>query len=510
LPVSDKVSSRVGAKALMIQGTGSDVGKSLLVAGLCRAYSKRGLRIMPFKPQNMSNNAAVTRDGGEIGRAQALQAKAAGVPLSVHMNPVLLKPQSETGVQVVVQGQIEGTAQAREYHALKAKLLPRVLESFAIVAAAADLVLVEGAGSPAEANLRHGDIANMGFAEGAGVSVVLAADIERGGVLASLIGTHALLSASERTLVRGYIVNKFRGDTALFDDAYAIIRGNTGMDCFGVVPFFEAARLLPREDSVSIGYDDNDAGGEAAIKIAVLRLARIANFDDFDPLAAEPGVRVEIIEPGEALPGDADCVVIPGSKSTLADLAQIRAEGWDVDLKAHHRRGGIIVGLCGGYQILGTRLSDPVGIEGPPGEAEGLGLLDIETVIEGDKFLSEIAGQEITTGEAVTGYEMHIGKTTGPDLDNPWLRLKDGRDEGAISPDGRVMGSYLHGIFAADGFRHAFLGRLGFGADGGIAYDALMEQTLDALASHLETHLDLDALLVAASPVKTERLSATG
>jgi adenosylcobyric acid synthase len=514
LPVSDKVSSRVGAKALMIQGTGSDVGKSLLVAGLCRAYSKRGLRIMPFKPQNMSNNAAVTRDGGEIGRAQALQAKAAGVPLSVHMNPVLLKPQSETGVQVVVQGQIEGTAQAREYHALKPKLLPRVLESFAIVAADADLVLVEGAGSPAEANLRHGDIANMGFAEAAAVGVVLVADIERGGVLASLIGTHGLLSASERTLIRGYIVNKFRGDTALFDDAFAIIRDRTGMDCFGVVPFFEAARLLPREDSVSIGYDDHDAGGEPGlntpIKIAVLRLARIANFDDLDPLAAEPGVRVEIIEPGEALPGDADCVVIPGSKSTLADLAQIRAEGWDVDLKAHHRRGGIIVGLCGGYQILGTRLSDPVGIEGPPGEAEGLGLLDIETVIEGDKSLSEIAGQEITTGEAVTGYEMHIGKTTGPDLDNPWLRLKDGRDEGAISPDGRVMGSYLHGIFAADGFRHAFLGRLGFGAGGGIAYDALMEQTLDALASHLETHLDLDALLAAASPVKTERLSATG
>jgi adenosylcobyric acid synthase len=507
----------------MIQGTGSDVGKSLLVTGLARAYAKRGLRVMPFKPQNMSNNAAVTADGGEIGRAQALQAKAAGVPLSVHMNPVLLKPQSETGAQIIVQGRVEGTVQARDYHALKPKLLPRVLESFAIIAADADLVLVEGAGSPAEANLRDGDIANMGFAEAAGVAVVLAADIERGGVLASLIGTHALLSESERTLLRGYIVNKFRGDPALFDDAYAIIRDRTGMDCFGVVPFLEAARLLPKEDSVSLGYDtdddtdddtDNDTGGEAAIRIAVPRLARIANFDDLDPLAAEPGVRVEIIEPGEALPGDADCVVIPGSKSTLADLAQIRAEGWDVDLKAHHRRGGMIIGLCGGYQILGTRVSDPKGIEGPPSEAEGLGLLDIETVIEGDKSLSEISGMEISTGEAVTGYEMHIGKTTGPGLDNPWLTLdgsgKDGRAEGARSPDGRVMGSYLHGIFAADGFRHKFLESLGRDAEEGIAYDALIEQTLDALADHLETHLDLDALLAVASPVKTEELSATG
>ena len=501
--------------ALMLQGTGSDVGKSLLAAGLGRAYTRRGLAVRPFKPQNMSNNAAVTADGGEIGRAQALQAKAAGVPSSVHMNPVLLKPQSETGAQVVVQGRARGTAQGRDYHALKPKLLPRVLESFGIIAADADLVLVEGAGSPAEANLRDGDIANMGFAEAAGVAVVLAADIERGGVLASLIGTHALLSESERTLIRGYIVNKFRGDTALFDDAYAIIKDKTGMDCFGVVPFFEPARLLPREDSVSIGYEkDSEPVIKIAIKIAVPRLARIANFDDLDPLATEPGVRVEIIEPGTALPGDADAVVIPGSKSTLADLAQIRAEGWDVDIAAHHRRGGMIIGLCGGYQILGTRISDPVGIEGPPSEAEGLGLLDIETVIEGSKSLSQVVGVDFETGEAVTGYEMHIGKTTGPGLAHPWLRLegsgKDGRDEGARSLDGRVMGSYLHGIFAADGFRHAFLERLGFDSGGGIAYDALIEQTLDALADHLETHLDLDALLASASPVKTEELSATG
>jgi adenosylcobyric acid synthase len=255
---------------------------------------------------------------------------------------------------------------------------------------------------------------------------------------------------------------------------------------------------LPQEDSVSLGYD---ADGDAAVKIAVLRLSRIANFDDLDPLAAEPGVEVRVIEPGTAVPGDAQAIIIPGSKSTLADLAQIRSEGWDVDIAAHHRRGGWVVGLCGGYQILGRRVADPGGIEGAPSEAGGLGLLDIETIIEGAKTLSEAAGIDVETGEAVKGYEMHIGKTTGPGLSRPWLRLEGGREEGSVSPDGRVMGSYLHGVFAADGFRHAFLERLGFAPAGGVAYDALIEETLDALADHLETHLDLDALLAAASPV---------
>ena len=487
----------------MVQGTGSDVGKSLLVAGLCRAYRNRGLAVRPFKPQNMSNNAAVTIDGGEIGRAQALQARAAGVELSVHLNPVLLKPQSDTGSQVVVQGCVEGTAQARDYHALKPKLLARVLDSFAITARDADLVLVEGAGSPAEVNLRAGDIANMGFADAAGIPVVLAADIERGGVLASLVGTHALLSESERELVKGYIVNKFRGDASLFDDAHGVIHEHTGLNSFGVVPFFDDARLLPQEDSQSLGYKSD---GSEAIKIAALRLSRIANFDDLDPLAAEPDVAVRIIEPGEAVPGDADVVVIPGSKSTLADLGQIRAQGWDVDIAAHHRRGGLVVGLCGGFQILGHRVSDPDGVEGAPGDAEGLGLLDIETVIRGDKTLKETLGTEIKSGEPVRGYEMHIGETTGPGLENPFLEI-DGRGEGAVSMDGLIMGSYVHGLFAADGFRHAFLERLG-SKSGGIEYDAQIEKTLDALAAHLEDHLDLDGLLAAATPV--EGLRATG
>ena len=496
-----------GILALMLQGTGSDVGKSLLAAGLCRAYHRRGLRVQPFKPQNMSNNAAVTIEGGEIGRAQALQARAANQPLSVHMNPVLLKPQSETGAQVVVQGRVEGTAEARDYHDLKPKLLPRVLESFGILAADADLVVVEGAGSPAEVNLRPGDIANMGFAEAADLSVVLIADVERGGAIAGIVGTLALLSAGERARIRGYVINKFRGDPALFEDA---IKSHSGLDCFGIVPFFEAARRLPKEDAMSLdsGREDPDKG--AAVKIAVPRLSRIANFDDLDPLAAEPKVTVEVIEPGTPLPGDADVVVIPGSKSTLADLGVIRDQGWDVDIAAHRRRGGLVVGLCGGYQILGHRIADPDGIEGPPSEAEGLGLLDVETVIAGDKALNERSGAEIESGESVKGYEMHIGVTSGLGLDRPWLTLEDGCGEGARSADGLIMGTYLHGIFAADGFRHTFLGRICQGKFEGVAYEAMIEKTLDALAAHLEEHLDLDALLAAAGPVKAAKLTATG
>ena len=499
-----------GPRALMIQGTGSDVGKSLLVAGLARAYALRGIAVRPFKPQNMSNNAAVTQDGGEIGRAQALQARAAGVPLSVHMNPVLLKPQSETGAQVVVQGRVEGTAQARDYHALKPELLPRVMESFAVLADGADLVLVEGAGSPAEVNLRPGDIANMGFAEALGVPVALVADIERGGVIASLVGTMAVLSESERACIKGCIINKFRGDPALFADALVTIRDKAGLDCFGIVPFFEAARLLPQEDAMSLAGAPGEAvdgGAGGTVRVAVPRLSRIANFDDLDPLSAEPGVAVEIVEPGSPIPGDADLVVIPGSKSTLADLAVIRAEGWDVDILAHARRGGLVIGLCGGYQILGTRVSDPDGIEGPASDAPGLGLLDVETVIEGAKALSETNGAEVETGEAVKGYEMHIGRTTGPGRDRPFLRLEGDRAEGAVSADGRVMGTYLHGLFAADGFRHAFLSRLSGGGFEGAAYETLIEETLDALAAHLETHLDLDGMLAAAAPVDGGALS---
>jgi adenosylcobyric acid synthase len=482
--------------AIMLQGTGSDVGKSLLVAGLCRAFTRRGLAVRPFKPQNMSNNAAVTTDGGEIGRAQALQARACGVAAATDMNPILLKPQSEVGAQVVVQGRIWGNAKAREYQALKGELLPKVLESFQRLGAQADLVVVEGAGSPAEVNLRQGDIANMGFAEAADLPVILVADIDRGGVIASLVGSHAVLSEAEARRVTGYVVNKFRGDVSLFDEGLAIITARTGWPSLGVVPFFPAASKLPAEDAVALSRAETAAG--RAIKVAVLQLARIANFDDFDPLIAEPDVAVEFVAPGRALPGDADLVILPGSKATLADLAFLRTQGWDIDISAHLRRGGQVLGICGGYQMLGTRVTDPEGIEGPAGaSAEGLGLLDVETRLTGEKALKQVQGLHLRSGTAVRGYEMHVGVTTGPDLARPLLDL-DGRPEGAVSADGKVGGCYLHGLFASDAFRAAFLGALRARAVSGLAYEAQVEVTLDALAAHLEAHLDLDRVLAIA------------
>ncbi len=485
------------AKALMLQGTGSDVGKSLLAAGLARAYARRGLRVAPFKPQNMSNNAAVTADGGEIGRAQALQARAAGMETTVHMNPVLLKPTTDVGAQVVVRGKVVANASARDYHALKPSLLKTVLESFNILKEQADLVLVEGAGSAAEVNLRAADIANMGFAEAANVPVVLIGDIDRGGVIASLVGTHALLSESERALVKGYVINKFRGDVSLFDDAIDIIRDRTGMESLGVIPYFEQARLLPKEDAFALDNAGPGAKKEGdPIRVAVPRLARIANFDDLDPLAAEPDVEVEVVEAGEPLPCHADVIVIPGSKATIADLAFLQDQGWDADIAAHARRGGVVVGLCGGYQMLGRRLTDPDGVEGPPSGIEGLGLLDVETTMTGDKTLETAHGTELDTGERVAGYEMHMGLTLGADLARPWVALDDGRKDGARSADGRVMGSYLHGIFAADGFRHAFLKRIRRGRKrSGLAYEDRVDRILDELAGHLEGCMDLDRLI---------------
>lgn len=478
----------------MFQGTGSDVGKSLLVAGLCRAYTNRGLRVQPFKPQNMSNNAAVTADGGEIGRAQALQARAAKMPLSVHMNPVLLKPQSEVGSQVVVHGKIVGNAKAREYYELKPTLMSKVLESFDIVRADADLVLIEGAGSPAEVNLRPADIANMGFAEAADVPVVLIGDIDRGGVIAQIVGTHAVISEEDRRHLTGFIVNKFRGDPSLFDEGMEIISSHTGLIGLGLVPYFFDAHVLPKEDAMAL---DNRMAKESGDKILIVvpRMPRISNFDDLDPLSAEPDVHVEIVEPGHPLPADADVVLLPGSKATLADLEALKSEGWDIDILAHHRRGGLVVGLCGGYQMLGHMLSDLDGIEGPPSTASGLGLLDVETIMGGEKSLVEVTGTEHLTQCTIQGYEMHVGRTQGPDTQNPWMMLDGNKPDGAISTDGRVMACYLHGIFASDGFRHAFLARIREGRTSDIEYEQKVETALDGLAHHLETHLDLDGLL---------------
>ncbi|HEX7969249.1 MAG TPA: cobyric acid synthase, partial [Stellaceae bacterium] len=389
----------------MLQGTGSDVGKSLLVAGLCRALKRRGCAVRPFKPQNMSNNAAVTAEGGEIGRAQALQARACGVAPSTDMNPVLLKPQSEQGAQVVVEGRVIASASARDYQTMKPQLMQHVLASFARLAARADIVLVEGAGSAAEINLRNADIANMGFAEAADVPVVLVGDIDRGGVIAALAGTEALLQPSERARLKGYIVNKFRGDARLFDGGISILRERTGLDCLGVVPFFAAARDLPAEDGMALDGWTRPLPRDGAFRIAVPRLPRIANFDDLDPLAAEPAVALDLVPPGRPLPL-CDLVLLPGSKATLADLAALKAEGWDIDIKAHARRGGHVLGICAGYQMLGRRVADPQGIEGPAGEADGLSLLDVETVLTQEKVLLEAEGVDCASGASVRGFEM--------------------------------------------------------------------------------------------------------
>lgn len=477
--------------ALMLLGTGSDVGKSLVVAGLCRAFTRRGLRVAPFKPQNMSNNAAVTRDGGEIGRAQALQAKACGLAPHTDMNPVLLKPQSETGAQVVVQGKVWGSARGAEYQAIKGQLMPAVLESYDRISATVDLMVVEGAGSASELNLRTGDIANWGFARAAQIPTVLVGDIDRGGVIANIIGTHRLISADDRAILRGFLINKFRGDTSLFASGSTLICRETGLRDLGIVPFFPAARDLPAEDVLALDQTRVASAGSATrVKIAVLRLGRISNFDDFDPLAAEPEVDLVFVQAGETIPADADLVIVPGSKATLADLAFVRAQGWDIDIAAHVRRGKPVLGICGGYQMLGRHVADPYGIEGPPAKATGLGLLDVETVMKGPKTLVEIRGTDCAWDQDVAGYEMHMGVTTpvGEGV-RPMLRL-GGQDDGAVQ--GVVQGCYLHGLFNEDGFRAAFLRALDPALQSALAFDQRVESTLDDLAKHFETHLDLD------------------
>ena len=484
----------MNARAVMIQGTGSDVGKSLVVAGLCRVFARRGLAVRPFKPQNMSNNAAVTEDGGEIGRAQALQARAAGVAPSVHMNPVLLKPQSETGSQIVVQGRMVGQAGARDYQGWKPRLLASVLESFAHLKDQADLVIVEGAGSASEVNLRRGDIANMGFARAVGVPVILLGDIDRGGVIASLVGTRAVIDPEDAAMIRGFLVNRFRGDPSLFADGMETIARATGWPSLGLIPHFPQAVRLPAEDVLGLSGSQARSG---TCTVAVPVLPRIANFDDLDPLRGEPGVSVVLVRPGEPIPAAADLVLLPGSKTTIDDLLFLQAEGWDVDIRAHVRRGGRVLGLCGGYQMLGRSIADPQGIEGAPRCVAGLGLLDIETVMTAQKRLEAVTGVSLSDGVPFSGYEMHVGETTGPDTARPLIRLADGRRDGAASADGRVFGTYVHGLFADDRQRAAWLARLG-AESAGDAYEAGIETVLDALGRHIEAHVDCDRLLALA------------
>jgi adenosylcobyric acid synthase len=471
------------AKAIMLQGTGSDVGKTVLVAGLCRLARNRGLIVRPFKPQNMSNNAAVAADGGEIGRAQWLQALACSVPPSVHMNPVLLKPQSETGSQVIVQGKVAGTAKGRDYQALKPKLLAAVLESFARVSDGADLVIVEGAGSPAEINLRAGDIANMGFATAADVPVVLVGDIDRGGVIASLAGTHAILPEADRAMICGYIINKFRGDVSLFAEGIEVIGKYTGWPCFGVVPWLKAAAALPAEDSVALAHMSRSASaGKPAI--AILELGHIANFDDFDPLLHEDGVDVQFVKAGEAIPDVASLVIIPGSKTTISDLEGLRRQGWDRQLERHIGSGGHVLGICGGFQMLGKSVSDPGGIEGSARTIAGLGHLDVETEMRPEKTVRLSAATSALFDAPIDGYEIHLGETTGPDCARPFAHLGP-KPDGAVSPDGQVFGTYLHGLFGNDSFRRQFLQSIGLAAGTG-SHAGNVDAALDGIAAELE------------------------
>lgn len=476
--------------AVMLQGTGSDVGKSVLVAGLCRLFTNRGLRVRPFKPQNMSNNAAVA-EGGEIGRAQALQALACRVPATVDMNPVLIKPQSDTGAQLIVHGRVVGTLEPGDYTCDKRSLLDEVLASCERLRREADLVIVEGAGSPAETNLRAGDIANMGFARAAKVPVILVGDIDRGGVIASLVGTRAVLDPADAAMIRGFLINKFRGDVRLFAEGYAAIEQRTGWEGLGIVPWLPAARRLPAEDAVVL---DKRTPEEGVVVIAVPMLSRISNFDDFDPLRLEPGVRLVMVPPGEPIPAAAQLIILPGTKATIADLKFLRQQGWDIDIAAHVRRGGHLLGICGGYQMLGHTIADPQGIEGSPERVNGLGYLPVSTELTGDKRVTRVWGVDCLSGAPFEGYEIHSGRTHTEAEISPLLQLSDGMPDGVITADGRIAGCYVHGLFDRAEQRAAWLSRLGASSDG-VQHSARVEAALDELASELEKVVNVSCVL---------------
>ncbi|OCS44250.1 cobyric acid synthase [Ralstonia pickettii] len=474
---------------LMIQGTTSDAGKSTLVAGLCRVAHRAGVRVAPFKPQNMALNSAVTADGGEIGRAQALQAQAAGVAPTVDMNPVLLKPNSDTGAQIIIHGQARCDLDARAYHDYKPTAMAAVLESHTRLRARYDLVLVEGAGSPAEVNLRDRDIANMGFAEAVDCPVVLVADIDRGGVFAHLLGTLACLSDSERARVAGFVINRFRGDISLLTPGLDWLTAQTGKPVFGVLPYLHGLHL-DAEDAVQTAQR---AASADALRVVIPVLPRVSNHTDFDALRAHPQVDVRLVGPGQPIP-PADLIILPGSKSVQADLAWLRANGWDAAIARHLRYGGKLIGICGGMQMLGRRLHDPNGLEGAAGSVQGLGYLDFETTLEPAKQLRQVRGTLAESGAAIDGYEIHMGVTVGAALARPAVQLDDGRADGAISADGQILATYLHGLFDAPEACRALLAWAGVSDARAQDYAALREASLERLADTCEAHLDLAAL----------------
>ncbi|MEM0929661.1 MAG: cobyric acid synthase [Pseudomonadota bacterium] len=474
----------------MLQGTGSDVGKSLLTAAMCRLAVRRGLSVAPFKPQNMSNNAAACPAGGEIGRAQAFQALAAGLDPHTDMNPVLLKPETDRTAQVVLQGRPLEAMEAAEYMASRDRLMAPVMESFERLTERFDLILVEGAGSPAEVNLRQRDIANMGFARRAGVPVCLIGDIDRGGVIASLVGTKMVMERSDAAMVTSFLVNKFRGNMRLFDDGMTAIEEHTGWPCLGVIPWLKSASRLPAEDAVALdGAQDVSAHG---LKIAAPMLSRMANFDDADPLRMEPGIAFQWVPPGQPIPRDADVIILFGTKSTIGDLRFVREQGWHHDIIAHARAGGRVLGLCGGYQMLGRTIADPDGVDGAPGQADGLGLLDVQTIMQTQKQVAPVQATCALTSAPIFGYEIHMGATEGPDTERPFALL-DGVPEGARSANGLIEGSYLHGMFTSDAFRRLWIARMGGQASEELSYNAEVEAALDDIADEVQAAVDVDA-----------------
>ncbi|HXU93461.1 MAG TPA: cobyric acid synthase [Gallionella sp.] len=481
------------ARTLMIQGTTSDAGKSTLVAGLCRSLARRGLSVAPFKPQNMALNSAVTGDGGEIGRAQAVQAQAARLAPHTDMNPVLLKPNSDTGAQVLIHGRAIGNMDALEYHAYKQTARAAVLESHRRLSERYPVVVVEGAGSPAEINLREGDIANMGFAEAADCPVVLVADIDRGGVFAHLVGTLALLSESEQARVQGFVINRFRGDLSLLQSGLDWLEAHTGKPVLGVLPYLHGLHL-EAEDALPSPASGRGGGGEGKLHIAVPALPHISNHTDFDPLRLHPQVSLNWVTPGESIP-PADLVILPGSKNVRADLDWLRAQGWEAYLARHLRYGGKLLGICGGMQMLGATIHDPHGIEGEIGSSEGFGYLDFVTTLETHKQLHNVQGTLAQGDVPLSGYEIHAGVSTGNSLSRPFALLTDGRADGAISGDGQIMATYLHGVFESPQACASLLEWAGLPAPQAFDYRALREQNLERLADALETHLDMLRIL---------------
>ena len=475
---------------LMVQGTTSDAGKSTLVSALCRWLARQGVAVAPFKPQNMALNSAVTADGGEIGRAQAVQAQAANLAPHSDMNPVLLKPNDDTGAQVIVQGRAIGNLDAQNYHAYKPVARAAVLESHARLAGQYQAIVAEGAGSPAEINLREGDIANMGFAEEVDCPVLLVADIDRGGVFAHLVGTLDLLSESEQARVAGFIVNRFRGDIGLLQTGLDWLEQKTGKPVLGVLPYLHGLHL-EAEDALS--REAAPATAKHALTVIVPALPRISNHTDFDPLRLHPQVDFRFIAPDETPPA-ADLVILPGSKNTRADLAWLRAQGWDDYLKRHLRYGGKVIGICGGFQMLGKLVVDPVGLEGIPGTSNGLGYLDMTTVLEPEKQLRNVAGTLTLDGAPVSGYEIHAGISAGPALDYPAVRLGE-RGDGALSEDGQILGTYLHGLFESPAGCDALLRWAGLGEAATPDYHALRERAIERLADAVEEHLDMGKIM---------------